>query len=35
MHEGASGGGITDYGDEPFLEKLTIKQMEPLLFLNV
>jgi hypothetical protein len=27
--------GITDYGDEPFLEKLTIKPMEPLLFLNV
>ncbi len=27
--------GITDYGDEPFLEKLTIKPKEPLLFLNV
>lgn len=27
--------GITDYGDEPFLEKLTIKPKEPLLFLNI
>ncbi len=27
--------GITDYGEEPFLEKLTIKPKEPLLFLNV
>lgn len=27
--------GITGYGDEPFLEKLTIKPQEPLLFLNV
>ncbi|NCD14625.1 MAG: DUF4914 family protein, partial [Bacteroidia bacterium] len=27
--------GIRDYGDEPFLEKLTIKPKEPLLFLNV
>jgi hypothetical protein len=26
---------ITDYGDEPFLEKLTIKPKEPLLFLNI
>ena len=27
--------GITGYGDEPFLERLTIKPQEPLLFLNV
>jgi len=27
--------GITDYGDEPFLEKMTIKPKEPLLFLNI
>jgi hypothetical protein len=27
--------GITDYGHEPFLEKLTIKPKEPLLFLNI
>lgn len=27
--------GITDYGDEPFLEKLTIKPKQPLLFLNI
>lgn len=27
--------GITDYGDEPFLEKLTIKPKDPLLFLNI
>jgi len=27
--------GITDYGDDPFLEKLTIKPEEPLLFLNI
>jgi hypothetical protein len=27
--------GITDYGDEPFLEKITIKPIEPLLFLNI
>ena len=27
--------GIKDYGDEPFLEKLTIKPKEPLLFLNI
>ncbi len=27
--------GITDYGDDPFLEKLTIKPKEPLLFLNI
>ena len=27
--------GITGYGDEPFLEKLTIKPKEPLLFLNI
>lgn len=27
--------GITNYGDEPFLEKLTIKPKEPLLFLNI
>ena len=26
---------ITDYGDDPFLEKLTIKTKEPLLFLNI
>lgn len=26
---------ITDYGDDPFLEKLTIKPKEPLLFLNI
>ncbi|MDP2114126.1 MAG: DUF4914 family protein [Bacteroidota bacterium] len=26
---------ITDYGDDPFLEKLTIKPNEPLLFLNI
>jgi hypothetical protein len=26
---------ITDYGDDPFLEKLTIKPTEPLLFLNI
>ncbi len=27
--------GITDYGNEPFLEKLTIRPKEPLLFLNI
>ncbi|MDD3780627.1 MAG: DUF4914 family protein, partial [Proteiniphilum sp.] len=27
--------GITNYGDEPLLEKLTIKSKEPLLFLNI
>jgi hypothetical protein len=27
--------GITSYGDDPFLEKLTIKPKEPLLFLNI
>ncbi len=27
--------GITDYGDDPFLEKLTIKAKQPLLFLNI
>ncbi len=27
--------GITEYGDEPFLEKLTIRPKEPLLFLNI
>lgn len=27
--------GINDYGDDPFLEKLTIKAPEPLLFLNI
>lgn len=27
--------GITDYGDDPFLEKATIKPKSPLLFLNV
>ena len=27
--------GVTDYGDEPFLEKLTIKPKEPLLFFNI
>jgi len=27
--------GITDYGDDPFLEKLTIKPKTPLLFLNI
>ncbi len=27
--------GIADYGDDPFLEKLTIKPKEPLLFLNI
>ncbi|MBS3772165.1 MAG: DUF4914 family protein [Bacteroidales bacterium] len=27
--------GIQDYGDDPFLEKLTIKPKEPLLFLNI
>ena len=27
--------GIADYGDDPFLEKLTIKTQEPLLFLNI
>ncbi len=27
--------GVTNYGDEPFLEKLTIKPKEPLLFLNI
>lgn len=26
---------VTDYGDDPFLEKLTIKPKEPLLFLNI
>jgi hypothetical protein len=26
---------INDYGDEPYLEKLTIKPKEPLLFLNI
>ena len=26
---------INDYGDDPFLEKLTIKPKEPLLFLNI
>ncbi len=26
---------IADYGDDPFLEKLTIKPKEPLLFLNI
>lgn len=26
---------ITDYGDDPFLEKLTIKPKNPLLFLNI
>lgn len=26
---------ITDYGDDPFLEKLTIKPKSPLLFLNI
>jgi hypothetical protein len=27
--------GINDYGDDPFLEKLTIKPKDPLLFLNI
>lgn len=27
--------GINDYGDDPFLEKLTIKPKAPLLFLNI
>ncbi len=27
--------GINEYGDDPFLEKLTIKPKEPLLFLNI
>ena len=27
--------GITDYGDDPFLEKITIKPRKPLLFLNI
>lgn len=27
--------GIKEYGDDPFLEKLTIKPNEPLLFLNI
>jgi hypothetical protein len=27
--------GIKEYGDDPFLEKLTIKPKEPLLFLNI
>jgi hypothetical protein len=27
--------GITDYGDDPFLEKITIKPAKPLLFLNI
>jgi len=27
--------GITDYGDDPFLEKMTINPKEPLLFLNI
>ncbi len=27
--------GITDYGDDPFLEKITIKPKEPVLFLNI
>jgi len=27
--------GIKDYGDDPFLEKLTIKPKDPLLFLNI
>ncbi|MBN2699486.1 MAG: DUF4914 family protein [Bacteroidales bacterium] len=27
--------GVTDYGDDPFLEKLTIRSEEPLLFLNI
>ena len=27
--------GITEYGDEPFLEKITIKPKDPLLFLNI
>ncbi|MBN1143899.1 MAG: DUF4914 family protein [Bacteroidales bacterium] len=27
--------GITDYGDDPFLEKITIKPKKPLLFLNI
>lgn len=27
--------GITNYGDEPLLERLTIKPKEPLLFLNI
>jgi len=27
--------GVKDYGDDPFLEKLTIRSKEPLLFLNI
>lgn len=27
--------GITDYGDDPFLEKITIRPRKPLLFLNI
>ena len=27
--------GINDYGDDPFLEKITIKPAKPLLFLNI
>jgi hypothetical protein len=27
--------GINDYGDDPFLEKITIKTKKPLLFLNI
>jgi hypothetical protein len=27
--------GVTDYGDDPFLEKITINPDEPLLFLNI
>lgn len=27
--------GIRDYGDDPFLEKLTIKPKQPLLFINI
>ncbi|MDX9812918.1 MAG: DUF4914 family protein, partial [Bacteroidales bacterium] len=27
--------GVKDYGDDPFLEKLTIRAKEPLLFLNI
>ena len=26
---------INDYGDDPFLEKITIKPKKPLLFLNI
>ena len=27
--------GVTDYGDDPFLEKISIKPKKPLLFLNI